>query len=254
MFRTLLAKEFLEQRRTSKLLIFLAVFFIVGIISPMLAKYTPELLKMIPNIPAGLDINALIPTPTVKDAIIQYSKNASQFGVLLVIVLTMSVIAQERERGTAAMLFSKPVKRIAFIMSKWVAGMSTVTAAVILSGIICYVYTAFLFSFLPVGKYLIYNLFLLIFLAVYLSISLMASALARSQSMAAAIAFGLLVILLVLSTLPRISDFCPTGLLSWGSAIIDGANTTYWPALGISLALIAGSIAIAWLYLDRQEI
>ena len=45
MFRTLLAKEFLEQRRTSKLWIFLAVFFIVGCISPLLAKYTPDLLR-----------------------------------------------------------------------------------------------------------------------------------------------------------------------------------------------------------------
>ena len=51
MFRTLLAKEFLEQRRTSKLWIFLAVFFIVGCISPLLARYTPDLLRSIPNIP-----------------------------------------------------------------------------------------------------------------------------------------------------------------------------------------------------------
>jgi ABC-2 type transport system permease protein len=56
MFRTLLAKEFLEQRRTSKLWIFLAVFFIVGCISPLLAKYTPELMRSISTqkMPASL--------------------------------------------------------------------------------------------------------------------------------------------------------------------------------------------------------
>ena len=254
MFRTLLAKEFLEQRRTSKLLIFLGVFFIVGCISPLLAKYTPEMLKMIPNIPANVDINTFFPTPTLKDAIAQYAKNSSQFGVLLVIVLTMNGIAQERERGTAAMLFSKPVKRGAFIMSKWLAGMATVTASVILASIACAIYTTVLFSSLPLGKYLIFNVLLLLFLAVYLSIALMSSALARNQNMAAAIAFGLLVILLVLSSLPRISDFSPIGLLSWGSSIIDGGSTTYWPALGISLALVVGSLVIAWFHLERQEI
>jgi len=255
MFRTLLVKDFLEQRRTSKLLVFLAVFLIVGIISPVLAKYTPQLLKMIPNLPPDMAALMLkLPAPTLKDAIDQYAKNASQFGVLLVIVLTMNAIAQERERGTAAMLFSKPVKRGAFILSKWLVGMATVTIAVIVSGIACYIYTVVLFSFLPLGKYLIFNLFLLLFLGVYLSLALMASALARTQSTAAAIAFGLLIILLILSTLPRISDFCPTGLLNWGSGLMGGEYTTYWPALVISLALMFGSIAIAWWHLERQEI
>jgi ABC-2 type transport system permease protein len=252
MLRTLLAKEFLEQRRTSKLLIFLAVFFIVGCISPLLAKYTPDLLRSIPNIPP--EYAALIPTPTIKDSISQYVKNTGQFGVLLVIVLTMNVIAQERERGTAAMLFSKPVKRSAFVLSKWLAGMTTVTVSVILSSIACAVYTAILFGGLPLGKYLVFNLLLLLFLAVYLSVALLASALARNQGMAAAIAFGFLAILLILSTLPRINNYSPAGLLSWGSEMLNGTHGTYWPALIISLALAAGSVLIACLHLDRQEI
>ena len=252
MFRTLLAKEFLEQRRTSRLLIFLAVFFIVGCISPLLAKYTPELLRAIPNIPH--EFAELIPEPSLKDSIDQYAKNTSQFGVLLVIVLTMNVIAQERERGTAAMLFSKPVKRSAFVLSKWLAGMATVTISVLLSGLACAVYTAILFGSLPIGEFLIFNLLLLLFLAVYLSLALLASALARNQGMAAAIAFGCLGVLLVLSTLPRISNYCPVGLINWGSEIISGNNTTYWPALVISLAIVAGCVLTACLTLDRQEI
>jgi ABC-2 type transport system permease protein len=252
MFRTLLAKELLEQRRTSKLWIFLAVFFILGCLSPLLAKYTPELLRSIPDIPP--EFADLIPVPSMIDSIAQYAKNASQFGVLLVIVLTMNVIAQERERGTAAMLFSKPVKRSAFVLSKWLAGMMTVTASVILSSLACAIYTAILFSGLPLGEYLIFNLLLLLFLAVYLSVALLASALARSQGMAAAIAFGGLAILLVLSSLPRISNYSPVGLLNWGSEILSGTHTTYWPALLISLALTAGCVLAACLYLDRQEI
>jgi ABC-2 type transport system permease protein len=252
MFRTLLAKEFREQRRTSKLWIFLAVFFIVGCISPLLARYTPDLLRSIPNIPP--EFADLIPEPSVKDSIDQYAKNTSQFGVLLVIVLTMNVIAQERERGTAAMLFSKPVKRSAFVLSKWLAGMTTVTVSVILSSIACAIYTAILFSGLPLGKYLIFNLLLLLFLSVYLSVALLSSALARNQGMSAAISFGCLAVLLILSSLPRISNYCPAGLLNWGSGILYGNNTTYWPALVISLAIVAGCVLAACLYLDRQEI
>jgi len=252
MFRTLLAKEFLEQRRTSKLWIFLAVFFIVGCISPLLAKYTPDLLRSIPNIPP--EFASLVPVPSLKDSIDQYAKNIGQFGVLLVIVLTMNGIAQERERGTAAMLFSKPVKRGAFVMSKWLAGMATLTASVIIGSIACAVYTVILFGSLPFGKFLIFNLLLLLFLTVYLSVALLASALARSQGMAAAIAFGFLAVLLVLSSLPRIGNYGPAGLLNWGSTMLLGAPKTQWPALFISLVIVAGSMLTAWLYLDRQEI
>jgi ABC-2 type transport system permease protein len=252
MFRTLLAKEFLEQRRTSKLLIFLAVFFIVGLISPLLAKYTPQLLRSIPDIPA--EFADLIPEPSLKDSLSQYAENASQFGVLLVIVLSMGVITQERERGTAAMLFSKPVKRSAFVWSKWLAGMSTVTVGVILSSITWAIYTAILFGGFSIGKFLVFNLLLLLFLAVYLSLALLASALARTQGMAAAIAFGFLAILLVLSTLPRVNNYCPVGLLNWGSDIFNATGVTHWPALLISLAITLGCVAIACIHLDRQEI
>ena len=252
MFRTLLAKELLEQRRTSKFLIFLAVFFIVGAMSPVLAKYTPQLLRAIPNVPP--EMLSLIPTPTLADSVSQYAKNTSQFGVLLVVLMTMTVISQERERGTAAMLFSKPVGRSALVLSKWLAGLLTVTASVIVSGITCGIYTYVLFKGLPIGKYLIFNLLLLLFLAVYLSIALLSSALARTQGMAAVIAFGGLTVLIVLGTLPRIDNYTPVGLLNWGSSLQLGAGTSHWPALLISIALVVACLLASCLYLEKQEI
>ena len=210
------------------------------------------MLRSIPDIPA--EFAALIPEPSLKDSIDQYAKNASQFGVLLVIVLTMNVIAQERERGTAAMLFSKPVKRSAVVLSKWLAGMTTVTMSVILSAMVCAIYTVILFRSMPDGRYILYNLLLIVFLAVYFSLALLASALARTQGMAAAGAFGGLAVLLVLSSLPRVSDFSPSALLNWGSSLMFDGGKTYWPALGICLVFIAGCVWIASLYLERQEI
>ena len=62
-FRTMLRKEFREQLRTHKLLVAVAVFFVSGLISPILAKYTPLLLSVIPDMPP--DFANLIPEPTV---------------------------------------------------------------------------------------------------------------------------------------------------------------------------------------------
>jgi len=252
MFRTLFAKEFREQWRTWKMIVFLAVFLITGIISPVLAKYTPEILKSIPNLPAGLA--DFIPAPTVADSLAQYLKNTEQFGILLVILLTMGVMAQEKERGTAAMLLTKPVSRSAVILAKWLAGMTILLAGLLVDGLACLAYTVVLFEPLPFGAFWILNLFLLIYLGVYLTVALMASTLARSQSIAAAGAFGGLIVLIILGSLPRVSDYMPGQLVNWGNSLVLKGDLTAWPALGLAAVIIVLALLIACLRFEQEEI
>ena len=252
MFRTLLAKEFREQWRTWKMIVFLAVFLITGIISPVLAKYTPELLKMIPNLPAGLA--NIIPTPTLADSVAQYLKNTEQFGILLVILLTMGVMAQEKERGTAAMLLTKPVSRSAVVLAKWLAGMSIVVAGLIADGLACLAYTAVLFEPIPFGAFWALNLLLLVYLGVYLTVALMASTLARTQTIAAVGAFGGLIVLAILGSIPRLSDYMPGQLANWGNSLVLKGDANAWPALGVSAGIIVLALVIACLRFEREEI
>lgn len=252
MFRTLLVKEFREQWRTWKVIVFLAVFLITGIISPILAKYTPELLKSIPDLPAGLA--DIIPTPTAADLIAQYLKNTGQFGILLVILLTMGVVAQEKERGTAAMLLTKPIRRSAVILAKWLTGMTIILAGLLVDGLACLVYTVVLFEPIPFAAFWTLNLLLLVYLGVYLTVALMASTLARSQSIAAAGAFGGLIVLLILGSIPRVSDYMPGQLVAWGSSLVLKGDVTAWPALGVSVGIIVLALFIACLRFEREEI
>jgi ABC-2 type transport system permease protein len=248
MFQTLIAKEFREQWRTWKLVVFLAVFLITGMISPVLAKYTPQLLGSIPNLPAGMA--ALIPTPTVADAVTQFLKNTSQFGILLVILLTMGVMAQEKERGTAAMLLTKPVNRSAMVLAKWLTGLSVLLAGVIIDGLACYAYTAVLFEALPIGAYLTLCLLIWVYLSVYLSVALMASTLARTQAIAAAGAFGGLIILLILESLPRVNDYMPAKLTGWGASLVLGHASPAWSALIVAIGLLNDMVEqiVQWEY------
>jgi len=252
MIRILLRKEFREQWRTWKMIVFLAVFLITGIISPLLAKYTPELLRSIPNLPEGLA--GIIPDPTVADSVAQYLKNIAQFGILLVILLTMGVVAQEKERGTAAMLLTKPVSRSAVILVKWLAGMTTVLVGLVAAGLACLAYTLVLFEPLPFGSFWSMNLLLFLYLGVYLSVTLLASTLARSQAMAAAGAFGGLIVLLILGSIPRLGDYMPGQLVAWGSSLTLKGTLTAWPALGVAVGLIALALIIACLFFEREEI
>jgi ABC-2 type transport system permease protein len=252
MFRTLLLKELREWRRTFRLVIIVLVLLVSGMISPLLAKYTPQLLRILPGVPA--ELTAMIPEPTIVDSFTQYIKNISQFGLIVVIVLTMGVMSQEIERGTMAMLLTKPVERSAVVLAKWCSGVLSILLGLILAAIGFTFYTLVLFGRFELIDFILLNGLIAVFLIFYLTLALLASTLARSQSMAAAVAFGGLILVMIIDALPSIGDYFPSQLLSWGSALFNGLSQTAWPALITSLVIIALFLAGAILRFQREEV
>ena len=253
MFRTLLAKELREQLRTHRLLIMVAVLLVSGLISPLLARYTPLLLRSVPGIPA--EMTAMIPEPSIQDAFTQYIKNVSQFGLILAIVLTMGSMAQELERGTAAMLLTKPVQRSAVVLSKWLAGMLCMIAGLLLAALGAAFYTLVLFQPFSLFDFLVANVLMALFLAFYMTLALLASTLARSQSMAAAGAFGGLLLALILDALPVVGNYMPAQLLDEAGKIMMGVeNAVAWTTLIAVLGMVVLFLGVACLRFEREEI
>jgi ABC-2 type transport system permease protein len=248
----LLRKEFKEDWRTARYIVLGALFLVMGFGSPLLAKYTPELMRLIPDVPA--ELMAMIPPPTLHDAIGQYTKNNLQFGALIVVLLGMGLVAQEKERGTAAMLLTKPVIRTHVILAKWLALMVGLTVSLALSAAAAAYYTMLLFEPLPLWEFALLNVMMLVFFGLYFTAALFASTLARTQAQAAGGAFGLLAILLLAGSLPRIGDFLPGKLIGWGESAVLGASEPAWMALWVSLILMAVLLAAACWIFEKQEI
>lgn len=252
MVRTLLLKEMREQRRTYRLWITLGVLLVSAMLSPLLAKYTPLLLKSLPGVPP--ELAAMIPEPTILDSFTQYIKNASQFGLILVIVLNMGLMAQEIERGTAAMLLTKPVRRSAVILAKWSGGLLSIAAGVAIGMLGFTFYTLVLFGTFSLSSFLAMNGLLLIFLTFYQTLALLASSLARTQAMAAAGAFGGLLLVLVIDALPGIGEYLPSQLLAWANSLATPVPQPAWPALIVSLAIILLFLVAASLRFRVEEV
>jgi ABC-2 type transport system permease protein len=108
----LLGKELLESWRTYRLPVVGGLFLFVGLSSPLLARYLPEILKA-----AGGDQFGVLqlPTPTAADAVDQLWKNLAQFGAFAAIILAMGAVAGEKDRGTAAFVLSKTASRGGFL-------------------------------------------------------------------------------------------------------------------------------------------
>jgi ABC-2 type transport system permease protein len=251
-FFVALRKELMEQRRTHRLLIVMAVMVVFGLVSPLLAKLTPDLLKAVPGLPPGMA--DLIPDPSLTDAVAQYVKNMSQFGILLALLMSMGSVAQEKERGTAAMVLAHPVSRLAFIGSKFAALGITFALSLAIAALGCWYYTLLLFGPLAWGPFLALNGLMLVAFLVYVALSILCSALARTQGAAAGLSFAILVLVAGVGSLPRIGEYFPGELFNWGAALALGDAEPAWASLWISVGVIAAALTGAWLVFRRQEL
>jgi len=246
-----LRKELLEQWRTYRLLVAVAVLVAFGFLSPLTARFMPEIFKLLPN---GAQIASLIPPPTAMDAVAQYIKNGNQFGIILGLLMAMGAVAQEKDKGTAALMLVKPMPRSAFVVAKFVALACTFALSIALASAAAYVYTLILFEALPLASWLALNGLLLLSVLVYVALTLWCSALVRSQAAAGGLAFGLVMLIAILWSLPQVGEYLPGQLLNWGAGRIAGSSMAYWPALWVSIALIVAALLGACVAFARQEL
>lgn len=253
-FWVALRKELMEQWRSYRLLIVGVVLVFFGLVSPLLARYLPEILKLAVPGGTGDAILALIPKPTVVDAMDQYLKNINQFGILLALLMTMGAVALERDKGTAALMLVKPMPRGVFLAAKFTALTLTFAGSIVVAAIACYYYTVLLFGAVELSAFVAFNSLLLLSLLVYVALTLLCSTVVNSQVVAAGLAFGGLILLTSLGALPKVGDYLPGRLTAWASSLIRGSGATAWPAFWVSVGLIAASLVAAWAILERQEL
>ena len=249
--RVLVRKELLEQVRTMRLVVLAIVFILFGIISPLTAKYLPDLLKTL----GGTGLTITVPTPTTADAVDQQLKNVSQFGILAAILLAMGSVATEKERGTAAFVLSKPVSRAAFLTAKLVAIGVDLLVAVAGAVLVGALYTAFLFEPLPIAGVIEMGVVLWLSIMVFAALTFVGSTLTRSAAGGAGVGFALLVVTGILGALPTIGPYMPASLIGPARALALGhdAGAGLGPIM-VNIALVPVLGVVGWLAFRHQEL
>lgn len=250
-FITALRKEWLELVRSSRLIILLAVFLGFGLTSPLLAKYTPEILGLVPGAEA---FSGLIPEPTLLDAVGQFIKNTYQFGLLLALLLPMGAVVQEKEKGTAAMLLVKPMPRSVFLLAKFTTLALAFLGSLSIASLGGWYYTLVLFEAPDGGAWALMTVLIWLLLMVYVALTLLFSTLVRSQAAAAGLAFGIFLLLSLVGSFPTLAEYLPGHLLTWAGAVFMPGSEPAWVALGASLGIILIALIAAWQVFERQEL
>lgn len=250
-FMVSVRKEFLDQWRNYRLLVLVVVLLLFGLISPFTARYGPEMIKLLPN---GEAMARLMPTPTAADAVAQYVKNISQFGLILALLLTMGAVVQEKDKGTAAMMLVKPLPRQSFLLAKFAVLTVSFTGAIALAGLAAWYYTWLLFGPLDVLPWLGLNGLILAYVLVHVAVTLFFSVVARSAAAAGGMAFGVLMVLAIAGAIPVVGEWLPSRLPGWGAALAIGHSASAWPALAVSVGIAVVALAGAVAVFERQEL
>ena len=248
----LLGKELREQWRTRRLLVVAVVFTALGIGSSFLARYTPELIQALGGVPFEIEF----PEPTLADAANQWLRNLGQAGILTAILLSMGSVATEKERGTAALLLTKPASRGAFLAAKLLAIGATLATSLVLASVSGYFYTFLLFEPPPIAGWIGMTALMLLALLAYVALTFFGSTLTRSAMAAAGLGVAGMIGLAAVSALPAVSPYTPAGI-SGQPALALGTGADPGGLIGPVLANVALVLALAgmsWLVFRRQEL
>jgi ABC-2 type transport system permease protein len=218
-FRILLRKELLESWRTRRLPVVGVLFLVVGIISPLTAKYLPDILAAT----LGDQLPIPIPTPTAADALVQLQKNLGQLGALAAIALAMGSVSGELDRGTAALVLAQPATRGAFLGAKLVAIGVVLAVATVVATAVAWIYTAILFEPLPVAGWAAMAALSWLALLAWAALTFLASAATGSTTAAAGIGFVGLVGISLASIVPALARVLPSGLSLPATQLASGA-------------------------------
>lgn len=256
---TLIKKELLENVRTGKFLILAAVFVLIALGSPVLAKFTPELLKMaMESSSGGMGIQVTLPEPTTIHSYLQFFGNFGQMAYIALILIVMGAVSDEKARGTIVLVLTKNVTRTQLLISKFTSQLLIFTACYItaVGGFMLYTYVLF-------NKVLISNaMFSLSYYwlggVLLLSLTLLASTLSKTVTTSAVLSLAAYALTGIVPSIPYIGKYMPSYITSAGAVaeLLGGTkspNDFVIPLIATVVCIIAG-IALSTTLLKRQEI
>jgi len=250
----LLAMEIREGWRTRRTPVVIALFAVLGMAAPLLARLTPEIVAA----SGGAAMAAAIPSPTAADAVGQFLKLTGQLGAFVAVLIAMGAVAGDRERGTAALVLTKPVSRGAYLAAKLIALAAVLLAASAAAGAAAAAYTAALFTALPVGGTAAAIGLTWVGLLVPASVTFLGSVVGRSPMAAAGVGFAWVVLSGAVSAVPSLGPGTPGALAGAARSLALGAGgigpATLLAPLLASLAIIAGAALVAGRAFARQEL
>ena len=251
-FYSFCKKEALESLRTYRLVIMLAAFVLFGIMSPLLAKMTPDLV----NSSLGNGMTFQMPEPTAMDAWGQFFKNIGQMGILVLAIVFCGITATELSKGTLVNILTKGMRRSTVILSKLTVSAMIWTVSYCLSLAVNYVYIIYFW-----GNAQVSNAFLALvspwaFGLLLITLMILGGICFKNILGSLLFAAGAIVIMSLLNIVPITQKYNPISLSGGPVNLLSGQSVPgdIVPALAVCLAVILICTSASILIFNRKQI
>lgn len=233
-----LKKEYVESVRNFRFLVLGFVFLQIAVMSPAAARYLPEIIAEF--MPA--DINIVITEPAPADAWLQFVKNFSQIGLIVLVIMYSQILSSEYGKGTLLCLLAKGMPRKNIILAKLTAACLFWTAAFWISAAVCLGCTMLFWHSGAAPEGLAACLCgLWLFGLWLLAAVILGGALFESAYGCLLFAGAAVLIQAAASLLPKAGQYLPLGLISDTTALLarNSLPEAYWIRTGTAVAAAA---------------
>ena len=245
-------KELFESVATFKLYILLALFLIFGMMSPLLAKLLPEILKSMDL--AGMVIE--LPEPSAIDSWSQFFNNVGQMGMLVLVIIFCGIMANEFSKGTLINLLTKGLSRKNVVFSKFFSATVIWLVAYLVCFGICYAYTAYFWDDVSIRHGLLVFSAPWLFGVLLIAILMFGGTLFSNIYGSLLSCVAVVIVLNLISIIPNTAKYNPVSLTGGTLAILlESADTSdFIPAMIICVIAIIVLIVATIIVFNRKRI
>ncbi|NLG89086.1 MAG: ABC transporter permease subunit [Clostridiaceae bacterium] len=247
-----LKKEVIEYIRTYKLFIMLIVFAVFGITNPLMAKLMPEILESL----ATDGVIITFPEPTAYDAWTQFFKNATQIGLVVIVILFSGILSSELSKGTLINLLTKGLSRTAVILSKFTCMVMAWTVSIALCFGLTYGYTMYLFPEDQTSNLLFSVLCLWLFGLFLLAALLFSASLTKSNYGCLLITGVVVLVCMLMNIIPALHKYNPISLSTDNIGLIVNSIdvTSLYSVILISCLLSLIFVSLSVLIFRKKQL
>jgi ABC-2 type transport system permease protein len=232
--------EWLRLVRTRRLVAILGIYLFFGLTGPLSARYLGAILGRVG--PQGVRIE--LPPPTPADGVTQFVSNASQIGLLVVLLIAASALAFDARREMAVFVRTRVDSVREILVPALTVNAGAAVAGLVAGSLAAWYETTVLLGTLPPWPMVVGIAYGCLYLVFAVSTVAAVAAVVRGVLATAGVAVTVLLGLAIIGNVGSLGRWLPAGLVGAEDALVRGvAPTGYLPAAAVTVAATA---ALVW--------
>jgi ABC-2 type transport system permease protein len=227
--------------RTNRLTILLGTYAFFGLLGPVTARYLNEILARF-----GGDVQVTLPDPTPADGIAQFIGNASQLGLLAVVVVAAAALAFDARPEVSVFLRTRVRSAASLVVPRVVTVAAAAVGALVVGTALAAALTVVLLGALDWAGLVVGTLYGALYLAFAVAVTAAMATVTASVLTTVFATVAVLIALPVLALIEPIARWLPSALVGAVDALVrGGAASDYLPAAAVTAVATAILTAVA---------